>query len=172
MINKIQTVPKIIFVDFDNTLSADTWSEEVDKSFFSQDSYVNWNSVCKTNPRTYENCQPVPCVARAIHYFHEKGSRIILLGWEDKHFARKLKEKWVDYYFSGMFQEKIFTGSAEQKIKVMEMYSFTEGIDRKEIAIIEDRPATCDHADREGFMAWTLAFIALKFDAPIPQIEI
>lgn len=34
MINKIQAVPKIIFVDFDNTLSADTWSEEVDKSFF------------------------------------------------------------------------------------------------------------------------------------------
>ena len=70
MINKIQTVPKIIFVDFDNTLSADIWSEEVDKSFFSQDNYVNWNSICKTNPRTYENCQPVPCIASIISLFN------------------------------------------------------------------------------------------------------
>ena len=36
-----------------------------------------------------------------------------------------------------MFEEKIFTGSAEQKVKVMEMYSLTEGIDRKKIAIME-----------------------------------
>lgn len=164
MINKIQGIPKIIFVDFDNTLAADKWSEKIEKMSFSEDNYINWDCICKTNTDAYDECEPVPCVQRAIYFFHEKGSRIILLGWEDKHFARKRKEKWVDFYFPGVFEDKIFTGTAEQKIKVMEVYSLTEKMDRKEIAIIEDRPATCDQAHRGGFLAWTLSFIALNFD--------
>ena len=164
MMNKIQGIPKIIFVDFDNTLSANKWSAVVEETSFSQDDYVNWDCICKTNQNTYDKCEPVPCVQRAIHFFHERGSRIILLGWEDKHFAKKRKEQWVDFYFHGVFEDKIFTSTAEQKVKVMEVYSLTEGIDRSKIAIMEDRSATCYQADEDGFLAWTLSFMALVFD--------
>ena len=171
MINKIQGIPKIIFVDFDNTLSANKWSDVVEETSFSQDDYVNWDCICKANPSVYDECEPVPCVSRAIHFFHEKGSRIILLSWEEKHFARKRKEKWVNFYFPGVFEDKIFTDTAEQKIKVMEVYSLTEKIGMSEIAIMEDRFATCDQAHREGFLAWTLSYIALIFDGGVDICE-
>lgn len=171
MINKMKGIPKIIFVDFDNTLSANKFSEEVEQSAFSQDNYVNWDCICKTNPKTYDLCQPVPCVRNALNFFHKKGSRIILLGWENKHFTRKLKEKWVDHYFDGMFEEKIFTGTAEQKMKVMKVYERTEKIDKQEMVLIEDRPETCDQVNKAGFGVWTLSFVALTFDGgAIPTI--
>ena len=44
-----------------------------------QDDYMNWDCICKTNQNTYDKCEPVPCVQRAIHFFHERGSRIILV---------------------------------------------------------------------------------------------
>jgi len=165
MNNKILGIPKIIFVDFDNTLSANVWADNLTSHFFSSDNHTNWEAICKTNPDVYSLCQPVPCVARAIQFFHQRGSRIILLSWENKHFVSKLKERWVEHYFPSIFEDKIFTASAEQKLKVMDVYSLTESINRKEIALIEDRPSTCDQADKEGFVSWTLAFIALTFDS-------
>lgn len=165
MYNKILGVPKIIFVDFDNTLSADVWQDGLFDHSFSCDDHTNWDALCKTNSDVYSLCKPVPCVARAVKFFRQKGSRIILLGWETKHFTKKLKEQWVEHWFLGVFEDKIFTGSVEEKIKTMEVYSLTESISRQEIALFEDRPATCDLADKAGFVSLALAFIALVFDS-------
>ncbi len=167
MNNKILGIPKIIFVDFDNTLSANVWADNLTSHSFSSDNHTNWESMRKMNPDFYALCKPVPCVARAIQFFHQRGSRIFLLSHETGHFARKLKEQWVEHYFPGIFEDKIFTASADQKLKVMDVYSLTESIDRKEIALIEDRASTCDQADKEGFISWTLAFIALTFDSEV-----
>lgn len=165
MNNKILGIPKIIFIDFDNTLSANVWADNLTSFSPNLDNHTNWESMRKMNPDSYALCKPVPCVARAIQFFYQRGSRIFLLSHEPGHFARKQKERWVEHYFPGIFEDKIFTASAEQKLKVMNVYSLTESIDRKEITLIEDRASTCDQADKEGFVSWTLAFIALTFDS-------
>lgn len=87
MLNKIHNIPKIIFVDFDFILSAGVWEDSLTENPFSSDRYINWDSICKTNPDAYALCKLVPCVARAIKFFHEQGSRIILLGCTAKHFT-------------------------------------------------------------------------------------
>ena len=50
--NRESNPRKIIFVDFDNTLSANKWSDVVEETSFSQDDYVNWDCICKTNQNT------------------------------------------------------------------------------------------------------------------------
>lgn len=95
---------------------------------------------------------------------HElKHSKVICLTWATTDIVKIPKQAFLDYYFNGLVDDMVITGTREGKVKFMEIYAETYGIKHENILLVDDHPETRNEAFNKGFGIMSASEVAIRY---------
>lgn len=157
---------KLVFFDFDNTISENHFDEiaSIQGAYDCRsEQAARYLSHLQFPEKVFKDCKPVPVMERAMRKYREEGAKIALLSWCVNPILMELKKKFCEEHYAGLFDFYAFSQSKTDKIEWIYAYCLYYNICFDECLFIDDDFETIDNARKLGIPAMTVVEVFNEF---------